>query len=107
MQKMLMDLTSGKNRYDYLLNNFFIKLFPMVNVDGVVIGNARSSLVGLDLNRRWTDPSPIIHPEIYYVKEELRYCSLNQDKDISIFCDLHGHNRKNNCFFYGCNKAAN
>lgn len=68
-------MTQGIAKYEYLLNNFVIKLIPMVNVDGVVIGNARSSLVGLDLNRRWTDPSPIIHPEIYYVKEELRKCS--------------------------------
>lgn len=26
---------------------------------------------------------------------------------ITIFCDLHGHNRKQNCFFFGCNKAPN
>lgn len=28
------------------------------------------------------------------------------NKKIDIFCDLHGHNRKMNCFFYGCNKAS-
>lgn len=44
----------------------------MINVDGVTMGNARSSLVGLDLNRRWTDPSPCIHPEIYSVKESMK-----------------------------------
>jgi hypothetical protein len=27
-------------------------------------------------------------------------------QSIQIFCDLHGHNKKDNCFFYGCNKAA-
>ena len=29
-----------------------------------------------------------------------------RNKGIEIFCDLHGHNRKYNCFFYGCNKAS-
>jgi murein tripeptide amidase MpaA len=43
----------------------------MINVDGVVIGNARTSLLGLDLNRRWTQPNPLIHPEVYFLKREL------------------------------------
>ncbi len=41
----------------------------MLNVDGVIIGNSRSSLIGLDLNRRWTDPNPVIHPEVYFLKK--------------------------------------
>jgi len=40
----------------------------MVNPDGVVIGNSRTSLSGVDLNRRWSNPSPTIHPEIYFLK---------------------------------------
>lgn len=44
----------------------------MINVDGVAIGNARASLVGLDLNRRWTNPNPIIHPEIFFLKRVLK-----------------------------------
>jgi hypothetical protein len=44
----------------------------MINPDGVVTGNARSSLSGIDLNRRWSLPSPIMHPEIYFLKENLK-----------------------------------
>ena len=72
----------------------------MVNPDGVVIGNTRSSLVGLDLNRRWKLPNPTVHPEIYFLKQSM------SNMKIQIFCDLHGHNKKENCFFYGCNKAS-
>lgn len=43
----------------------------MLNPDGVVIGNSRSSLAGLDLNRRWSDPNPIMHPEIYLMKNHM------------------------------------
>jgi cytosolic carboxypeptidase protein 2/3 len=107
MAKLFKDLASGDPKYDYVLNNYIFKLVPMINVDGAVIGNARASLVGLDLNRRWTDPSPFIHPEIYFLKEVMKSINQVYEKGIQIYCDIHGHNRKFNCFFYGCNKAAN
>lgn len=74
----------------------------MLNVDGVTMGNSRSSLVGVDLNRRWANPNSVMHPEIYFLKLSM----LDNAPRISIFIDLHGHNKKENCFFYGCNKAA-
>ena len=36
-----------------LRDNFVFKLVPMLNPDGVVVGNYRCSLAGLDLNRMW------------------------------------------------------
>ena len=78
----------------------------MINVDGVVIGNARTSLVGLDLNRRWTQPNPLIHPEVFFLKKEMLLAHKTFD-GIQIFCDLHGHNKNPNAFVYGCHKAAN
>lgn len=41
----------------------------MINPDGVIIGNSRSCIIGLDLNRRWTTPNPILHPEILAIKQ--------------------------------------
>jgi murein tripeptide amidase MpaA len=35
----------------YLRNNFVFKIIPMLNPDGVIVGNYRCSLSGLDLNR--------------------------------------------------------
>lgn len=43
----------------------------MINPDGVVIGNARSSLAGVDLNRRWSEPNPVMHPEIFFIKKKM------------------------------------
>ncbi len=77
----------------------------MVNPDGVTIGNSRCSLVGLDLNRRWSDPNPVVHSEIFFLKQAIKE-RASTGSGISIFCDLHGHNKSENLFFYGCNKAA-
>lgn len=71
MKYLIEELTQNPEKYENVLNNYVVKLVPMTNPDGVTIGNARSSLVGLDLNRRWSDPNATIHPEIYFVKEAM------------------------------------
>ena len=38
----------------YLRNNFVFKIIPMLNPDGVIIGNYRCSLSCQDLNRQWS-----------------------------------------------------
>jgi len=40
-----------------LRENFVFKIIPMLNIDGVLNGNYRVSLCGLDLNRQWANPS--------------------------------------------------
>ena len=77
----------------------------MLNPDGVVRGNYRSDVLGVDLNRRWNSPNSIMHPEIYFLKKSMLE-QANCNEGISIFCDLHGHNKKENCFFYGCDRAT-
>jgi len=44
-------LTSDDEGAKYLRNNFVFKVIPMLNPDGVIIGNYRCSLSGQDLNR--------------------------------------------------------
>jgi hypothetical protein len=80
-------------------------MIPCLNPDGVVCGNYRSSLAGIDLNRQWINPDKDIHPTIYYTKEMLR--NVMRERQIMLFCDLHGHSKKKNSFIYGCNTAAN
>lgn len=40
----------------YLREKFVFKIIPMVNVDGVVLGNFRTSISGRDLNRYFHQP---------------------------------------------------
>lgn len=51
MSAILKELTANPKDYEALLDDNVIKIVPMINPDGVIIGNARSSLAGVDLNR--------------------------------------------------------
>ena len=84
---------------NYLRDNYIIKIIPMINVDGVICGNSRTSLSGCDLNRRWVIPDEFLHPEIYYLKELIRNFSKNVNVEYII--DFHAHFGAFNSFFYG------
>ncbi len=43
----------------------------MVNPDGVIYGNFRCNLAGVDINRNWTDPNKILHPEAYFTSMKI------------------------------------
>ena len=75
----------------------------MINVDGVSRGNYRFSAAGVDLNRKWKQPSQKNHPEIYQLKEMIRKESVG--RKLKMYVDLHGHSRKKNVFFYGCSPS--
>jgi len=77
----------------------------MLNPDGVINGNYRCSLAGCDLNRRWKTPSKLLHPTVYYTKKLIK--QIQDERGVVMFCDLHGHSRKQNVFMYGCNKKDN
>uniref|UniRef100_K3WKC5 Peptidase M14 domain-containing protein n=1 Tax=Globisporangium ultimum (strain ATCC 200006 / CBS 805.95 / DAOM BR144) TaxID=431595 RepID=K3WKC5_GLOUD len=93
-------LTGSSLEAQYLRHNFVFKIVPMLNPDGVVHGNYRCSLAGTDLNRRWMQPSPDLHPTIFATK--LAILSMAKTRLISLYCDIHGHSRKKNMFLYGC-----
>ena len=44
------------------------KFVPMLNPDGVILGNYRTSLSGTDLNRQWQAATSRVYPEIYHTK---------------------------------------
>jgi murein tripeptide amidase MpaA len=72
----------------------------MLNPDGVIYGNYRCSLLGVDLNRKWEKPNRLLHPSVYYSKQLIRY--MHTERRVVLFADLHGHSRRRNAFFFGC-----
>eukprot|EP00347_Sterkiella_histriomuscorum_P012087 403369941 len=88
-----------------LRENFIFKIVPCLNPDGVACGNYRTSLAGVDLNRQWVCPHPQLHPSIFHFKSHMEVVA--KDREILLYCDMHGHSKKKNSFIYACNAAAN
>jgi hypothetical protein len=101
MRGVLFFLTDPENEEARKLReHFVIKVIPMLNPDGVINGNYRCSLAGCDLNRRWRNPSKNLHPTIFYTKKLI--LDMQRERGLALYCDLHGHSRKQNVFMYGC-----
>lgn len=101
MMKGIIDYLTGTSLDAKILrDNFVFKIVPMLNPDGVISGNYRCSLSGEDLNRRWIDPDVRMYPTIWHVKRVIQQLQL--ERDVILFCDLHGHSKKKNIFMYGC-----
>ena len=104
MRGALEFLTGDTLEAKLLRDNFVFKIVPMLNPDGVINGNYRCSLAGVDLNRVWHYPSKKLHPTIFYTKEMIG--KLQEDHKVLLMGDFHGHSRKCNVFMYGCERKA-
>ncbi len=83
-----------------LREQMVFKVVPMMNPDGVIIGNYRACLAGQDLNRKFSSPDPRLHPEICAVKEMI--ARLQADgREVLGYIDLHAHSKKKCVFVYG------
>eukprot|EP00397_Hematodinium_sp_SG-2012_P004645 GEMP01004657.1.p1 GENE.GEMP01004657.1~~GEMP01004657.1.p1 ORF type:complete len:972 (+),score=171.86 GEMP01004657.1:210-3125(+) len=94
-------LTSDSPEAEKLRQNFVWKVIPMLNPDGVINGNYRSNMLGLDLNRRWRCASKNLHPSIWYTKRMIHRLQW-EGNQIAVYIDLHGHSRQLDWFCYGC-----
>ena len=101
-----LDQLTENAEHSAVLANFIVRLVPCMNPDGVVCGNYRSSLAGVDLNRQWILPSKELHPEVYHTKALMHQITKVENKKILIYCDIHCHSKKKNSFLYGCNIAG-
>lgn len=99
-QGLLKFLLSDSPTAQSLRQSFIFKVVPMLNPDGVVNGNYRCNLAGVDLNRVWDRPDPFRHPTIFQAKKLIE--TLAATGRLALFLDLHGHSRKMDTFFYGC-----
>lgn len=57
MEGFLEFIVSNEREAKQLRDTYVFKIVPMLNPDGVIVGNYRTNLNGLDLNRQWTNPN--------------------------------------------------
>ena len=103
-----------KGVLDYLLSNspdanllrqmYVFKIVPMLNPDGVIVGNYRCSLAGRDLNRNYKTVLRDAYPTVWYTRQMIR--KVRDEMGVVLYVDLHGHSRKHNVFMYGCEKLT-
>lgn len=72
----------------------------MVNIDGVIVGNTRTSINGFDMNRQWRALNGNLCPQISALKSHIEHTQTN--RKIAMYVDFHMHSRQKNSFFYGC-----
>ncbi|CAF4990026.1 unnamed protein product, partial [Rotaria sp. Silwood1] len=101
MRGLLEFITSDDKTAQKLRSELVFKIIPMLNPDGVIVGNYRCSLTGKDMNRNFRHPRKQTFPIIYHIKELIQNLQRER-REILAFCDLHGHSRKSNVFAYGC-----
>ncbi|KAJ3068186.1 Cytosolic carboxypeptidase 2 [Podochytrium sp. JEL0797] len=105
MRGLILYLTGPSPHAEDLRARFVIKIVPMMNPDGVIVGNYRCNLTGFDLNRQWgvamgNGGAKRAVPEVTAMYELVER-SVGM-REVVMFCDFHGHNRKNGIFMYGC-----
>lgn len=65
----LLDRTHDRRYSQQLRSQLVFKIVPMLNPDGVIIGNYRCSLTGKDMNRNFRHPRKQSFPTIYHIKQ--------------------------------------
>ncbi|KAM6306922.1 LOW QUALITY PROTEIN: cytosolic carboxypeptidase 3-like [Podargus strigoides] len=102
MKGFLDYILGDSGKAEILWNNFVFKVVPMLNPDGAIVGNHRCSLTGQDLNHKYRSKMKKCYPFIWYTQNMIK--RVMRQRDVFLYCDIHGHNKKQKVFMYGCEK---
>lgn len=97
MEGLITNLLNDQKKINYMRMFFCFYLVPMINVDGVIVGNSKNGVSGADFNRIWEQPIKEQHPEVFLIKE---YFKNNVKEELFFFFDLHGTTDKYGFFLY-------
>jgi len=84
-----------------LRKHFIFYVVPMLNPDGVIMGNHRTSFIGRDMNRAFSNPNPKLNPEASNLRELIKDQVRRDRHRVLAFFDLHSHSGRKSLFMYG------
>ncbi|XP_050529573.1 cytosolic carboxypeptidase 6-like isoform X2 [Daktulosphaira vitifoliae] len=84
-----------------LRKSIVFQMIPMMNPDGVTLGNSRTNLLGIDLNRAWHKVSQWVHPTLHAVHNYLMDIDKNEKMELDLVIDVHAHSSLLGVFTYG------
>ena len=79
----------------------------MINIDGVILGNNRTGILGHDFNRNWYPDEFLskknckLFPETQSIISLIKSLRKKYPRKVRMFLDLHGHSSQPNVFTYG------
>ena len=80
MLGILKFLTNDKDpRAAALRRKYVFQLLPMLNPDGVFNGHYRTDTRGVNLNRVYSEPSPVLHPTIHAARQLVLLAHLGEE----------------------------
>lgn len=103
MMEGLINQLSERKGLDYIT----WVVVPMVNIDGVILGNNRTGVLGHDFNRNWAademslTKNSKLFPEIFSIVTLVKSLKRKYQRKVKLFIDLHGHSSQPNVFTYG------
>jgi murein tripeptide amidase MpaA len=83
------------------MKSFVFHIIPMINPDGVIMGNFRTSLYGKDLNRLFSKSQTLMIPEVEFCRSLMNSLWRKHKNRLAMFLDIHGHSVRRNSFCYG------
>lgn len=96
-QGLLELLISSHPVANLLREHVVFKVIPMINPDGVFLGNYRTNLMGVDLNRSWHVATPWGHPTLCAVSNTLLAIDKNK---VSLFLSTNTIKNHFDFFFF-------
>ena len=84
-----------------LRDQFVIKIIPMMNPEGVIVGNFRTDLVGNDLNRTFNENHEVFQPQMKQLRTLVLQAKEKYRRENIYFLDIRGTSSRKNCFFLG------
>lgn len=91
LQGLIDFLVSSHGVAQDLRRYLIFKLIPVMNPDGVFLGNTMGNLLGQDLNRCWDNPNQFTQPTVFAVRKMIEKLDKDPVNRLSLILDVHSH----------------